>query len=173
MLAASTVLQRNQLDQGRCSSFGVERSISSASSSCGSRARSRGHHRFSPLTPTSSSASSRGASDFFVGMMLSASIRRERRWWAIHRSEEDRQGFWERKVQGLWHRTAETYADPGEADDYLDSKYVRAYRVDHATFTYLMQKTRVPLTHETTAYRVPIAPEKRLAITLAGTLSHL
>ena len=54
-----------------------------------------------------------------VELDLVTSMRKERRWWAIHRSSADQRGFWETKVS-LWHRIAESYDIPGEADGYLD-----------------------------------------------------
>ena len=76
-----------------------------------------------------------------------------------------RMRIWETKVS-LWHRIAESYDIPGEADDYLDKGYVRTYRVDMSTFEFLGSQTRQRLTHQSTMMRSPIAPEKRLAMTL-------
>ena len=73
--------------------------------------------------------------------------------------------FWKKGV-GLWHRTAETYVDPKEADDFLDNKHVRSYRVNYSTFTFLLNKTRVALTYQATSYYDPVSLDKRLAVTL-------
>ena len=95
---------------------------------------------------------------------LVTSRRKERRWWAIHRSSADQRGFWETKLS-LWHRIAESYNIPGEADGYLDKGYVRTYRVDVSTFEFLVSQTRQRLTYQSIMMRSPIAPENRLAMT--------
>ena len=107
-----------------------------------------------------SHSGSRSLTTSFLAFFVSSSLRRERRWWRIHDSLEERRGFWETKIP-LWHRKA-----GAEAPDFLDKNYSRTYRLDHTTFTYLARWTRDHLTHDDTSMRPAIEPKKRLAICL-------
>ena len=99
-----------------------------------------------------------------AGYYLASKLRRDRRWWAIHRSTEEKRGFWESKVP-MWHKKANMFP-AGEADDFLDSKYCKTYRVDRRTFQYLVRETRQHLQGQPTCMRSPISPEKKLAMAL-------
>ena len=110
---------------------------------------SHSHHQFLELLAVHEAASS---------------IRLERRLWSIHRVG-GAHGFWEEKV-GQWHRTAQTFPIPGEADDYLDKRYLRTYCVDSKTFQFLLRQTGQALQRSITRFRQPISPAKRLAMCL-------
>ena len=103
------------------------------------------------------------SSSYFA--LVGCSVARERRWWAIHHSAQARCGHWERKVQ-FWHEIAATYPNAGEADDYLDAKYLRSFRVDFRTFEYVANLMEADLDRQITRFRTPVCPRKRLAITL-------
>eukprot|EP00117_Sycon_ciliatum_P014843 scpid34720/ scgid14937/ Putative nuclease HARBI1; Harbinger transposase-derived nuclease len=110
---------------------------------------------------------SRRSSRHDVLLLLAAedaasSMRRERRWWSIHHTG-GQLGFWETKVK-QWHRIADEFGMPGDADDYLDMRYLRTYRVDCRTFEFLLRQTCNDLQQESTRFRTPVPPAKRLAI---------
>ena len=121
-------------------------------------------------TPLRASSSNRRRSQFNdIYVLLAAeeaasSIRRDRRWWSIHRTG-GQEGFWEVKVQ-QWHRIAAAFLVPGDADDYVDTRYLRTYRVDYRTFQLLCQLTERDLELATTRFRAPVPPAKRLAMCL-------
>ena len=121
-------------------------------------------------TPLRASSSNRRRSQFNdIYFLLAAeeaasSIRRDRRWWSIHRTG-GQEGFWEVKVQ-QWHRIAAAFPVPGDADDYVDTRYLRTYRVDYRTFQFLCQLTERDLELATTRFRAPVPPAKRLAMCL-------
>ena len=101
---------------------------------------------------------------FIAAEEAASAMRRERRWWSIHRSG-GQLGFWETKVH-QWHRIADAVPVPGEAEDYLDLRCSRTYRVDHRTFQFLLQLVGRDLEHSLTRFRTPVAPAKRLAMCL-------
>ena len=102
---------------------------------------SHSHHQFLELLAVHEAASS---------------IRLERRWWSIHRVG-GAHGFWEEKV-GQWHRIAQTFPILGEADDYLDKRYLRTYRVDSRTFQFLLRQTGQALQRLITRFRATNFP---------------
>ena len=134
--------------------------------------RNRTVGRIYPLRPTPlrASSSNRRRSQFNdIYLLLAAeeaasSIQRDRRWWSIHRTG-GQEGFWEVKVQ-QWHRIAAAFPVPGDADDYVDTRYLRTYRVDYRTFQLLCQLTERDLELATTRFRAPVPPAKRLAMCL-------
>ena len=101
---------------------------------------------------------------FIAAEEAASAMRRERRWWSIYRSVSQL-GFWETKVH-QWHRIANAVPVPGEAEDYLDLRYLRTFRVDHRTFQFLLQLVGCDLEHSMTWFRTPVAPAKRPAMCL-------
>lgn len=101
---------------------------------------------------------------FFLAAYMAQSMRRERRWWAIHRTLDEQQGFWEKKVP-MWHKKA-AMRTRQRAADYIDKRYLRTFRLDERTFKFVVRRTRDALTHQVTNCRMPVCAEKRLAMTL-------
>ena len=101
----------------------------------------------------------------FVLSFTAASMRRERRWWTLHRSLEDQSGFWECE-RPLWHRLCASQQAAGKEDaaDMLDQKYLSNFRVDYTTWQFLVATLAHRLERESTNFRSPISGEKRLAI---------
>ena len=115
------------------------------------RPSSHSHHQFLELLAVHEAASS---------------IRLECRLWSIHRLG-GAHGFCEEKV-GQWHRIAQTFPIPGEADDYLDKRYLRTYRVDSRTFQFLLRQTGKALQRSITRIRQPIPLPKALQCACTG-----
>lgn len=148
---ALSLLNSPQEQQGRFGSSLFRRSagqrvdqiVMQTSSQLRYRARHRraGHRR--PLVMT-----------FRIAMiaLLSSGLVNERRWWAIHRTARERSGFWEKEVR-LWHQKVAEFADPREVLDYLDKKYVGTFRIDYATWTFILRRCEGQLEHERTGYR--------------------
>ena len=76
--------------------------------------------------------------DFIV---YSSTLWQERRW-AIYNSVEERRVFWEGKIP-LLDRKAEIFSDGG-ADDFIDLKNCKTYRVDYRAYQYLVHRMRDP-----------------------------
>ena len=99
--------------------------------------------------------------------LLCTSLRKERRWWAIHDSAADQGGLMERE-RALWHRIHEQYRldGRGDAGDFLDRNYLNTFRVDYATWTFLLRVLEPFFAKKSTSFRQPITAGKRLGIVL-------
>ena len=84
--------------------------------------------------------------------LFCTSLRKERRWWAIHGSAADQGGLIERE-RAVWHRLHELYHLDGRRDAgdcmnctilmeeemqemSIDRKYLNTFRVDYATWNF-------------------------------------
>ena len=98
----------------------------------------------------------------FLELLAALSIRLESRWCSIHRAGVAH-GFLEEKVR-QWHRNAQAFPMPGEADDYVDERYLRTYCVDSRTFQFLLRQTGQALWRSITRFWQPTSPAKLLAM---------
>ena len=91
-------------------------------------------------------------------------ISADRRLWS---GNVGLQGYFEKKVKGRWLDLAKYLEEMGkDATGYLDTKYVKAFRVNHALFEALHGDTHCLWEKADTNYRSAISAEKRLAIVL-------
>ena len=77
-------------------------------------------------------------------------------------NEQQQAGVWQKEVVGNWRRISELTA----CQDYLDSRYIETFRLDYATFHWLLSVVEADIRREDTYFRNAIPAAKKLGITL-------
>ncbi len=94
---------------------------------------------------------------------LISSLPRKKRFWSLHPTLQSQQGFWEKEVMVHWRGI---YRRLPSCRDWLDNKFIEAYRVDVLTFKWLVRRCKDAFQRKDTQLRLAIDPCKRFAIVL-------
>ena len=92
----------------------------------------------------------------FVDLLVEMPL--PRRFWSSHPTTESQLGFFEVEMQGTWRDVSER--QEGGCKDWLDDKYLAAFRRDFATFRFVHYLCKDRLQRQDTHLRYSISPEK-------------